>query len=133
MKSDIYSLGILMFELLTGKLPFKGDNAVEIAIKQMKEAIPSVCKINPNIPQSVENVILKACAKNPKNRYESVKEMREDIEKCMDPEHQFEERYVYKFPEQDLEDTKVMPPIKEEKNEMEEKEKVEEEVNTTEI
>ncbi|MCI8446329.1 MAG: Stk1 family PASTA domain-containing Ser/Thr kinase [Bacilli bacterium] len=133
MKSDIYSLGILMFELLTGKLPFKGDNAVEIAIKQMKEAIPSVCKINPNIPQSVENVILKACAKNPKNRYESVKEMREDIEKCMDPEHQFEERYVYKFPEQDLEDTKVMPPIKEEKNEMEEKEKVEEEVKTTEI
>lgn len=56
-KSDIYSLGILMFELLTGKLPFKGENAVEIAIKQMKEAIPSVIDINPNIPQSVENVI----------------------------------------------------------------------------
>lgn len=112
MKSDIYSLGILMFELLTGKLPFKGDNAVEIAIKQMKEPIPSVCKINPNIPQSLENIVLKACAKNPKNRYDSVKEMREDIEKCMEPERQFEERYVYKYPEQDLEDTKVMPPIK---------------------
>ena len=52
-KSDIYSLGILMFELLTGKVPFKGDNAVEIAIKHMKEPIPSVCKINPDIPQSV--------------------------------------------------------------------------------
>lgn len=112
MKSDIYSLGILMFELLTGKLPFKGDNAVEIAIKQMKEPIPSVCKINPNIPQSIENIILKACAKNPKNRYDSVKEMREDIERCMEPERQFEERYVYKFPEQDLEETKIMPPIK---------------------
>lgn len=111
-KSDIYSLGILMFELLTGKLPFKGDNAVEIAIKQMKEAIPSVCKMNPNIPQSVENIILKASAKNPKNRYDSVKEMRQDIEKCMEPEYQFEERYVYQFPEQDLEETKVMPPIK---------------------
>ena len=112
MKSDIYSLGILMFELLTGKLPFRGDQAVEIAIKQMKEPIPSVCKINPNIPQSIENIILKACAKNPKNRYESVKEMRADIEQSMDPEHQFEERHVYKFPEQDLEETKIMPPIK---------------------
>lgn len=117
MKSDIYSLGILMFELLTGKLPFRGDQAVEIAIKQMKEPIPSVCKINPNIPQSIENIILKACAKNPKNRYDSVKEMREDIEKCMDPEHQFEERHVYKFPEQDLEETKIMPPIKGNKKE----------------
>ncbi|MCI8544855.1 MAG: Stk1 family PASTA domain-containing Ser/Thr kinase [Bacilli bacterium] len=117
MKSDIYSLGILMFELLTGKLPFRGDQAVEIAIKQMKEPIPSVCKINPNIPQSIENIILKACAKNPKNRYDSVKEMREDIEKSMDPEHQFEERHVYKFPEQDLEETKIMPPIKDVKKE----------------
>lgn len=121
MKSDIYSLGILMFELLTGKLPFRGDQAVEIAIKQMKEPIPSVCKINPNIPQSVENIILKACAKNPKNRYDSVKEMREDIEKSMDPEHQFEERHVYKFPEQDLEETKIMPPIKGVKKEEPEK------------
>ena len=67
-KSDIYSLGILMFELLTGKIPFKGDNAVEIAIKHMKEPIPSVRKINPDIPQSIENVILKACV-DPCQRY----------------------------------------------------------------
>ena len=58
-KSDIYSLGILMFELLTGKIPFKGDNAVEIAIKHMKEPITREKKINPEIPQSIENVILK--------------------------------------------------------------------------
>ena len=57
-KSDIYSLGILMYELLIGKIPFKGENAVEIAIKQMKEPIPSVCKINPAIPQSIENIVL---------------------------------------------------------------------------
>lgn len=110
-KSDIYSLGILMFELLTGKLPFKGENAVEIAIKQMKEPIPSVCKINPNIPQSVENIILRACAKNPKNRYESVAEMRADIEKCLDPDVQEQNRITYLYPEQDLDETKVMPPL----------------------
>ena len=67
-KSDIYSTGILMYELLTGKIPFKGDNAVEIAIKQMKDPIPSVCEYNFEIPQSIENIILKATAKNPRNR-----------------------------------------------------------------
>jgi eukaryotic-like serine/threonine-protein kinase len=108
-KSDIYSLGILMFELLTGKIPFKGDNAVEIAIKQMKEQIPSVCKINEEIPQSIENIILKACAKNPKNRYESAREMYEDIKSCLDADKQNEKRYVYKFPEQELEKTKKIP------------------------
>ena len=105
-KSDIYSLGILMFELLTGKVPFKGDNAVEIAIKHMKDQIPSVCNINESIPQSVENIILNACAKNPKNRYDSVSEMYEDLKTCLDPERQNEERVVYKYPEHNIEDTK---------------------------
>lgn len=107
-KSDIYSLGILMFELLTGKIPFKGDNAVEIAIKQMKEPIPSVCKINTEIPQSIENIILKACAKNPKNRYDSVNEMRNDISVSLTAEHANDARVVYEYPEQDLDETKVM-------------------------
>lgn len=108
-KSDIYSLGILMFELLTGKLPFKGENAVEIAIKQMREAIPSVCKISPDIPQSVENVVLRACAKNPKNRYETAREMFEDIKTCLDEVRRDEKRIVYQYPENDLDETKVMP------------------------
>ena len=59
-KSDIYSLGIVMYELLTGSVPFKGDNAVEIALKHMKEKIPSLRKQNPLIPQSIENIVLKA-------------------------------------------------------------------------
>ncbi len=67
-KSDIYSMGIMFFELLTGNLPFKGDNAVEIALKHMKSDIPSVREINESIPQSVENIIIRATAKNPKNR-----------------------------------------------------------------
>ena len=105
-KSDIYSLGILMFELLTGKIPFKGDNAVEIAIKHMKEPIPSVRKINPDIPQSIENVILKACAKNTKNRYDNVKEMYDDIKNALTDEGLQQQRLVYKYPENDLEKQK---------------------------
>ena len=123
-KSDIYSLGILMFELLTGKLPFKGENAVEIAIKQMKEPIPSVIDIDPRIPQSVENVILRACAKNPKNRYDSAAEMYEDIKTSLNPNRINEERLVYRYPEHEVEEnTKVMSDLskltetREEKNE----------------
>ena len=112
-RSDIYSLGILMFELLTGKVPFKGDNAVEVAIKQLKEPIPSITRINPEIPQSVENIILKACAKNPKNRYKNVTEMRNDIENCTKEENLNVRRFVYQYPEQDLEETKNLSDIKE--------------------
>ena len=130
-KSDIYSLGILMFELLTGKLPFKGENAVEIAIKQMREPIPSVRSISPDIPQSVENVVLKACAKNPKNRYDTAREMFEDIKTCMDPVRSDEKRIVYQYPENDLDETKVMPNLSRLNNHKEEVEETEEEVKET--
>jgi serine/threonine-protein kinase len=122
-KSDIYSLGILMYELLTGKVPFKGETAVEIALKQMKEKIPSVCKLNPDIPQSIENIIIKATAKNPKNRYDSVAEMYEDLKTALEEEKKNEHRVVYKYPEQELEETKKLPNLKRlEKNLKEEKE-----------
>ena len=98
-KGDIYSIGILMYELLTGKVPFKGDNAVEIALKHMKNPLPSVREENPNIPQSVENIILKATAKNPKNRYDTVAEMYEDLRVCLKDDRVSEERVVYKYPE----------------------------------
>lgn len=105
-KSDIYSLGILMFELFTGKVPFKGENAVEIAIKHMKDPIPSVCDINSNIPQSIENIILRACAKNPKNRYDSVNEMYNDLKVALEPEHANDERITYRYPEHVLDEDK---------------------------
>lgn len=122
-KSDIYSLGILMYELLTGKLPFKGENAVEIAIKQMKEPIPSVCEFNPEIPQSVENIILKAAAKNPKNRYENVMEMHEDLKSCLDKTRNDEQRLAYKYPEQEDETEAVSRSKRQEEKRNEEKDK----------
>ena len=98
-KSDIYSMGIMFFELLTGSLPFKGENAVEIAFKQIKDDIPSIREINPSIPQSVENIILKATAKNPKNRYNNAKEMHDDIATCLNEERANEPRIGFKYPE----------------------------------
>ncbi len=112
-KSDIYSMGIIFYELLTGILPFKGENAVEIALKHMKDPLPSVRKQNSAIPQSVENIILKATAKNPKNRYNDAKEMHQDLLTALNDERMDEKRYVYPYPENELEQTKVIPVIKE--------------------
>lgn len=109
MKSDIYSAGILMYELLTGSVPFKGDNAVEIALKQMKERIPSIRKQNPLIPQSVENIVLKATAKNPKNRYETIEEMHEDVIHALDEDKQNETKYHYPYPESELDESRAVP------------------------
>ena len=103
-KSDIYSIGILMYELLTGTVPFKGDNAVEIALKHMKDKIPSITKLNPAIPQSVENILIKATAKNPRNRYNSVREMYNDFITCLDEAHLKDKKIVFEYPENDIDD-----------------------------
>ncbi len=108
-KSDIYSAGILMYELLMGSVPFKGENAVEIALKQMKERLPSIRKQNPLIPQSVENIVLKATAKNPKNRYNNIKEMHEDLIHALDEDRQNETRYTYPYPESGIDESKEIP------------------------
>ena len=110
-KSDIYSMGILMYELLTGSVPFKGENAVEIALKQLKEPIPSIRKILPELPQSVENIIIKATAKNPANRYKDAREMHQDIITCLDETRANEKKYVYPYPEYDVENTKKLDTV----------------------
>ena len=84
---DIYSLGIVFYELLTGKVPFTGKTPTEIAIKHLRKPMPFVRDFNPNIPQSVENIILKATAKNLSQRYVSCKEMLYDLIHCLDPEY----------------------------------------------
>ena len=105
-KSDIYSMGIIFYELLSGSLPFRGDNAVEIALKHMREPLPSLRADNPAIPQSIENIIRKATAKNPKNRYESARSMHEDLLTALDEDRMNEAVWQYKYPENENEGKK---------------------------
>ena len=98
-KSDIYSMGIVFYELLSGSLPFRGDNAVEIALKHMRDPLPSLRDENPTIPQSIENIIKRATAKNPKNRYDDARSMYEDLLTALDESRMNEEPYQYKYPE----------------------------------
>lgn len=93
-QSDIYSLGIILYELLTGQVPFAGDTAMAVALKHAQEAIPSIRKNHPNVPQALENVVLKATSKEPQDRYNSAEEMREDLDSSLDPARANEPTFV---------------------------------------
>ena len=114
LKSDIYSMGILMYELLTGKLPFRGDNAVEIALKHLKEPFPNIKDILPEVPQSIVNIIMKATAKNPDNRYKDAREMNEDLSTCLNENRVDEKPYKFNNSEDEVV-KKEIKPVKESK------------------
>jgi serine/threonine-protein kinase len=126
LQSDIYSMGIVMFELLTGELPFKGDNAVEIALKHLKEPIVDIREKIPNVQNSIVNIIKRATAKNPKNRYNDAREMYEDLKTCLDDARAMEPIISFKYPENDTDDTKIMKMVKKEKENIPKKVETEE-------
>jgi serine/threonine protein kinase len=112
-KSDVYSLGIVMFELITGRIPFFGESAVSIALKHLQNDTPSPKRWNPSIPQSIENIILKSTAKDSFHRYDTVEAMEDDLRTSLEP-HRLNEA-PFKVPELDGDVTKAIPIITKEK------------------
>lgn len=107
-QSDIYSLGIILYELLTGHVPFDGESAVSIALKHFQETVPSVKSYDQRIPQALENVVLKATAKEVADRYKTVYEMQHDLATALSVERRDELKYS---PASMMETTKILEPI----------------------
>ncbi|MBS3680098.1 Stk1 family PASTA domain-containing Ser/Thr kinase [Ornithinibacillus massiliensis] len=110
-KSDIYSLGIVFFEMLTGRLPFSGQSPVSIALKHLQSETPSVRRFSPEVPQSVENIVLKATAKDPFHRFETVYDMEDNLELALSPDRLDEPKFTP--PTEIGEETKAIPIITE--------------------
>lgn len=82
-KSDIYSLGLVIFEMATGKLPFDGDTPVAVAIKQINEELPSIKKFNDNISDRIEKIVSRATEKFASRRYENIEKMENDLKRAL--------------------------------------------------
>ena len=95
-QSDIYALGIVLYEMLSGDVPFKADQAVQVALKHMREPMPSVRAINSTVPQSLENIITRSTAKDPALRYPNAEQMLADVSTCLRSERLNERRLLIK-------------------------------------
>ncbi len=108
-QSDIYAMGIIFYEMLTGHIPYDGDSAVTIALQHFQKPLPSVIAENPSVPQALENVIIKATAKKLTNRYRSVSEMYVDLSSSLSYNRRNESKLI--FDETSKADTKILPKV----------------------
>ena len=106
-QSDIYAMGIIFFEMLTGHIPYDGDSAVTIALQHFQKPLPSVIAENPSVPQSLENVVIKATAKKLTDRYQTVSEMYVDLLSSLSYNRRNEPKLV--FDDTSKVDTKTLP------------------------
>jgi eukaryotic-like serine/threonine-protein kinase len=108
-KSDIYSFGAVLYEMVTGRVPFVGESPVSVALKHLQENVIEPRRLNPEIPQSVENIILRALAKNPMQRYDSAQDLLKDMNSALEPNRIYEQKW-YESTGED-EKTKYIPPV----------------------
>lgn len=108
-QSDIYAMGIIFYEMLTGHIPYDGDSAVTIALQHFQKPLPSVIAENPSVPQALENVVIKATAKKLSDRYQSVSEMYVDLSTSLSYNRRNEPKLV--FDDVSKADTKTLPKV----------------------
>ena len=108
-QSDIYAMGIIFYEMLTGHIPYDGDSAVTIALQHFQKPLPSVIAENPSVPQALENVVIKATAKKLSDRYQSVSEMYVDLSTSLSYNRRNEPKLI--FDDANKADTKTLPKV----------------------
>jgi serine/threonine-protein kinase len=97
--------------MLMGEVPFMGESPVSVALKHMRSDLPSLKEKYPDLPQAVENILIKATAKNPSNRYDDAGQMYEDLLTCLDESRKDEQKISFDYIEEEIDQTKIMPAL----------------------